>query len=72
MGFPEEAAELHELEALALCLGLTEAMFVAIAQAVTMDAHAAGGAAPSAQLAEIRRRIHSAARPGHNADIGPR
>lgn len=61
MTFEEEAAELHQLEAVARCLGLSESAFEAIAMAVTAQAQASGGGTPTAQLAEIRRRIHEAA-----------
>lgn len=60
MTFEEQGAELRRLEAAALSLGLSDAEFVRIAQEVTAN----GGewALPSALLAEIRRRIHTADR----------
>ena len=57
MTFEEQAAELHQLEAVAKCLGVSEGHFERIALAVTAEA-AVSGWAPEQQLAEIRRRIH--------------
>ena len=60
MTFEEQAAELHQLEAVAKCLGISEGHFERIALAVTAEG-AASDHAPRQQLDEIRRRVHAAA-----------
>lgn len=66
MSFAEQAAELHQLEAVARSLGLSEAAFERIALDVTAEAWIAGNYPPEQQLAEIRRRINECCR-----DSGP-
>lgn len=58
MTFAEQAAELHQIEAAALSLGLSEEAFERIALEVTAEAWTAGNLTPEHQLVEIRRRVH--------------
>lgn len=59
MKFEDQCAELHQLEAVALSLGLSKAAYERIALDVSVEARQRGWW-PLASLAEIRRRIHDA------------